>query len=533
MELSKTQAANIEETQSVNNLSSRRGNRGRRNRKSNKDGGRQADKKSRGRKSRNGGHEDRKSSLKCRNCGGDYPHRGGRTSCPAYQATCRSCGKLNHFETVCQSKDKSESSDTRRSTVHKVSEEASDESSESSDEESSDEEEVYTFSLSTNALKDQPFFKIKVHGTPVTIMADSGASINILDEKEYRRLPNRPNLEPSSVKIYGYQSKVPLRALGKFTTALESETKKLSDKLYVVEGSGGSLLSWKTSQGLNLLQTVQKIGNRPSKPENNAPANLIEGYDDLFHGLGKLKGYQIKLHIDENVPPVAQPHRRVPFHVRKQLEEQVQHDEELGVIERIEGPTPWVSPIVVAPKPKSPGKVRVCVDMRQENKAIKRERHVTPTIKEMIGDLNGAEVFSKLDLNQGYNQLELAPESRYITTFGTHMGLMRYKRLNFGISSAAEIFQNVIGETLEGIDGAKNISDDILVFGKSHEEHDQTLRAVFQRLREKGLTLNKSKCEYSKDKLEFFGYVFSKDGISPDPKKVEEVVNLSTPSTAS
>ena len=532
MELSKTQAANIEETQSVNNLSSRRGNRRRRNRKSNKDGGRQAD-KSHGQKSRNSGHEDRKSTLKCRNCGGDYPHRGGRTSCPAYQATCRSCGKLNHFETVCQSKDKSEFSDTCRSTVQKVSEESSDESSESSDEESSDEEEVYTFSLSTNALKDQPFFKIKVHSTPVTIMADSGASINILDEKEYRRLPNRPNLERSSVKIYGYQSKVPLRVLGKFTTALESETKKLSNKLYTVEGSGGSLLSWKTSQGLNLLQTVQKIGNRPSKPENNAPANLIDEYDDLFHGLGKLKGYQIKLHIDENVPPVAQPHRRVPFHVRKQLEEQLQHNEELGVIERIEGPTPWVSPIVVAPKPKSPGKVRVCVDMRQANKAIKRERHVTPTIKEMIGDLNEAEVFSKLDLNQGYNQLELAPESRYITTFGTHMGLMRYKRLNFGISSAAEIFQNVIGETLEGIDGAKNISDDILVFGKSHEEHDQNLRAVFQRLREKGLTLNKSKCEYSKDKLEFFGYVFSKDGISPDPKKVEEVVNLSTPSTAS
>ena len=75
------------------------------------------------------------------------------------------------------------------------------------------------------------------------------------------------------------------------------------------------------------------------------------------------------------------------------------------------------------------------------------------------------------------------------------MGHMRYKRLNFGISSAAEIFQNVIRETLEGIDGAMNISDDILVAGKTHEEHEQNLRAVFQRLREKGLTLNKSKCE--------------------------------------
>ena len=117
------------------------------------------------------------------------------------------------------------------------------------------------FSLSTKALKDQPFLKIRVHGTPLTVMADSGASINILDEKEYCRLPNRPNLEPSSVKTYSHQSKVPLRVLGKFTTALESKTKKLSDKLYVVEGSCGSLLSWKTSQGLNLLQTVQQIGD--------------------------------------------------------------------------------------------------------------------------------------------------------------------------------------------------------------------------------------------------------------------------------
>lgn len=147
--------------------------------------------------------------------------------------------------------------------------------------------------------------------------------------------------------------------------------------------------------------------------------------------------------------------------------------------------------------------------------------------------MNGAKAFSKLDLNQGYNQLELAPESRYITTFGTHLGLMRYKRLNFGISSAAEIFQNVIRETLDGIPGALNISDDILVFGKTQSAHDQSLEAVFRRLKERGLTLNKHKCEYGKDKLEFFGYVFSGEGITPDPKKIEDIVNLQTPTSAS
>ena len=196
---------------------------------------------------------------------------------------------------------------------------------------------------------------------------------------------------------------------------------------------------------------------------------LAEEYSDLFSGLGKLKNYQVKLHIDKDLPPVAQPHRRVLFHVQKQLEEQLSKDEELGVIEKVEGPTPWVSPVVVAPKPKQPGKIRVCVDIRQANQAVKRERHLTPTVKEVIGDLNGAKVFSKLALNQGYNQLELAPESRYITTFSTHLGLRRYTRLNFGISSAAEIFQNAICETLSGIEGAINLSEDILVYRKTQE----------------------------------------------------------------
>ncbi|CAB4028566.1 Transposon Ty3-I Gag-Pol poly [Paramuricea clavata] len=98
------------------------------------------------------------------------------------------------------------------------------------------------------------------------------------------------------------------------------------------------------------------------------------------------------------------------------------------IIEKTEGPTPWVSPIVVVPKPKSPNDVRICVDMRAVNKAIQRERHITPTIDDVIADLNDAKVFSKLDLNQGYHQLELSEESRYVTTFSTQVGLRRYKR---------------------------------------------------------------------------------------------------------
>jgi hypothetical protein len=177
------------------------------------------------------------------------------------------------------------------------------------------------------------------------------------------------------------------------------------------------------------------------------------------------------------------------------------------MIERVDGPAPWVSPIGVAPKPKNPNEIRLCVDMRLPNKAILRSRHITPTLDDMILDLNGAKVFSKCDLKNGYHQLELSKESRNITTFTTHVGLRRQERLSFGISSAAEIFQNTPRSALEGLDGVRDISNDIIVFGCTQEEHDNRLERLFIRLHERNLTLNKSKCEFNKDKLEFYGHI--------------------------
>ena len=105
-----------------------------------------------------------------------------------------------------------------------------------------------------------------------------------------------------------------------------------------------------------------------------------------------------------------------------------------------------MSPIVVVPKKTG---IRICVDMRAANQAIERERHPVPTVEDLIVDLNGPTVFSKIDLNQGYHQLELEENSRGITTFATLIGLFRYKRLTFGVNSAAKIFQKSIEEVLQ------------------------------------------------------------------------------------
>ena len=185
--------------------------------------------------------------------------------------------------------------------------------------------------------------------------------------------------------------------------------------------------------------------------------------------------------------------------------------------------------MVAAPKPKDLESVRICVDMHSANKAIERERHPMPTVEEIIHDLNGATIFSKLDLNAGYHQIELHPDSRYITTFSTHTGLKRYKRLNFGICSAAEVFQYCIQTALAGLPGARNFSDDIIVYGKTHEEHNANLHKVFERLRENGLTLNENKCELGKSSLELYGYKFSDKGMEIDPKKADKINAIQSP----
>ena len=211
----------------------------------------------------------------------------------------------------------------------------------------------------------------------MAIMADFGSSINILDENDYKNLQSPPKLEDTSTRVYPYKSNKPLKMLGKFTTTITTTDGATSKELvYVPKGAGGSLLSWQASQNLKLISIINPMATEP-RPGNQ---QLVEEYEDLFTGLGKLKDYQVHLHINKDVQPSAQPHRRVPFHNRKQLEEQLEIDKRNGVIERVEGPTPWVSPVVVAPKPKQPSKIRMCVDMRQANKAIQRERHITPTI---------------------------------------------------------------------------------------------------------------------------------------------------------
>ena len=471
-------------------------------------------------------------NRQCGHCGGTYPHKG---KCPAEGFACHSCGGMNHYSRVCRSKFKKSRGQPVKS-KHQVQSLAEEDSFGEEEPEQNQtatlscnqsDDEHYTFGITSNNQHSKPVFLLTIAGSKIKMMADSGASVSIINKKDYSNLKVKPPLQSSNTKVYPYMSDKPLDLCGKLKANISSGQHACLETFYVINGPSDSLLSRKTSQKLKLIQIAHSV----SDPESNdtTQSEILDEFPEVVSGMGACKGKPVRIHVDPSVKPVAQPHRRIPFPVRKKVEEKLLELEKADIIEKAEGPTPWISPVVIVPKPRNPDEIRICVDMRAVNQAIIRERHIIPTVDDITNDLNGCKLFSKLDLKQGYHQIMLHPESRHLTTFSTHIGLWRYKRLNFGMSCSAEIFQKKISDVVSGIPGVRNISDDIYIGGSDKAQHDERLRAVLQKLQENNLTINPPKCEFRVSKMLFFGHVFSSSGISPDPKKVTAIQTVNAP----
>ena len=410
------------------------------------------------------------------------------------------------------------------------------------DQEASDSEENCAFAFAVtenpgetcNAIRlKEPVLEVNVNGITTRVLIDSGSVSNLIGMEEYEELKAQglnAKMEDCHKRLYAYGGKE-LEVIGQVQVEISVGDKKISSRL-VVTKSGRCLLGHETSKALGLL----RIGSGVSSEfvecnvvgENLAPV-LQAKYPTVFVGVGKLKDYKLKLHVDSEVTPIAQKPRRVPFALREKVTAKVEDLIAKDIVERVNGPTSWVSPVVIAPK--ASGDIRLCVDMRKANAAIIRERIPIPTVDEVLENLNGSAVFSKLDLRLGFHQIELDEDSRDITTFATHDGLFRYKRLSFGVNSAPEKYQQIVRQVVSDISGVQNIADDLIVHGKNNEEHDRNLHGVLQRLKEKNLTLNPQKCQFRMDKVVFMGLLVSKYGIGPTEEKVRAVLESSRPTT--
>ena len=250
------------------------------------------------------------------------------------------------------------------------------------------------------------------------------------------------------------------------------------------------LLGLNTCHAMNLVKRIWIVD--AVKP------NFIQEYSDIFGEHGCLKG-EHHIEIDKSIPTVIHPPRKIPISMLHKLEAELDRMQKLDVLEKIEEPTDWVSSLVVVEKPN--GQICVCLDPKDLNRAIKRQHHPMPTKDEILSKLSGAAVFSKLDASSGYWQIKVDEPSSKLLTFNTPFGRYHFKRLPFGIHSAAEVFQKKVTEIISGLDGVANDKDDIIIFGKSRTEHDQILRKVLDRIRTSGLKFNKNnQCSFGVSK---------------------------------
>ncbi|PIO76779.1 reverse transcriptase, partial [Teladorsagia circumcincta] len=157
------------------------------------------------------------------------------------------------------------------------------------------------------------------------------------------------------------------------------------------------------------------------------------------------------------------------------------------------------------------------------NGALEQHQHPLPTPDDIFAKLNGGKFFSQLDLAEAYLQMEVDEESRLLLTINTHRGLYRLNRLPFGVKAAPAIFQQQMDTLTAGLDGTAAYLDDIIVTGKTTDEHNARLEAVFRRIQDFGFHLRLEKCSLLRTEIRYLGFIINADGRRPDPAKIEAI----------
>ena len=211
----------------------------------------------------------------------------------------------------------------------------------------------------------------------------------------------------------------------------------------------------------------------------------------------------------------------MPFALRTEVDQMVSDMLQQGVIEP--SSSLWASPVVLVRK--KDGGMRFCVDYHKLNHATKLDEFPLPRIDDTLDLLAGARYFTTLDLAAGYWQVAMDPSSQEKTAFATYSGLYEFRKMPFGLVNAPATFQRLMEVVLSGLarSGCHVYLDDVLVFGRTLQEHNENLTKVLARIRQAGLRLKPKKCSFAQQSVEYLGHVVSAEGIQTDPKKLMAV----------
>ena len=236
-------------------------------------------------------------------------------------------------------------------------------------------------------------------------------------------------------------------------------------------------------------QAIHKVRNSDESDVNS----LLKKYEHLFAAdLGYLKGVKAKIYVPSDAKPRFHKARPVPYALRDKVDQELSRLENQGIIEKVQFSN-WAAPIV--PVVKGDGSVRICGDYKVTiNQVAELDKYPLPRIEDLQTKLAGGLKYTKLDMSNAYLQMTLEESSREYLTINTHKGLYRYCRLPFGVSSAPSIWQRAMDSLLQDVPGVAIYLDDIVITGKSEEEHFATLETVLKKLSDAGLRLKREKC---------------------------------------
>ena len=244
--------------------------------------------------------------------------------------------------------------------------------------------------------------------------------------KEY--LPEGTEVQKTNKLLTAY-NKERILALGTARVSMRNPKtrKKYNAEFVVVDGNYTPLIGARAAQQMGFIvvqhHNIQLVSNNEvSTGSQSSPLmkeQVLTDFAHIFKGLRKMDG-KLHLEVNESVPPVIMPPRRVPVALKGKFKEEIDRLVSVGVLEKVEEPTKWVSRAVVTAK--SNGKVRVCIDPRPLNEALSRSHYPLPVIDDILPELGKARVFSKADLKDGFLQIELDDESSHLTTFQTPWG---------------------------------------------------------------------------------------------------------------
>ena len=221
------------------------------------------------------------------------------------------------------------------------------------------------------------------------------------------------------------------------------------------------------------------------------------------------------------------PQQIWPIAMHDKLKAKLDQMEKDEIITQVMEPTDWVNSLACLWKPD--GDLQVCLDPKDLNKVIKRTYHKISTVEEVTHAFAGSKFFSKLDAKSAFWCIRLDEESSYLTTFGTIFGRYHYLVMPYGSIDSQDAFQAKMDQILEGLEGVVSIANDIIVHGVTEEQHDKNMRSLMDRAHVNGLVFNPEKCSLKADLVMFFRCLYDRNGIRPDPAKVEAIQAMPVP----